>query len=163
MPLFGDLVFCAPVVAREAAEQGKTLEAHYAHLTVHGMLHLQGFDHEQDDEADNSKYTKFGELINADHLILIDEDDYGRKGERCSLMMLDRGTQWLDSFPSKSHNTDATHGAFLMFASPSETISKIYTDNAGELIKALTIQMNRTRQAQITKELIEIISGAAAV
>ena len=52
MPLFGDLVFCAPVVAREAAEQGKTLEAHYAHLTVHGILHLQGFDHEQDDEAD---------------------------------------------------------------------------------------------------------------
>ncbi|MGL6045733.1 MAG: rRNA maturation RNase YbeY, partial [Vogesella sp.] len=51
MPLFGDLVFCAPVVAREAAEQGKTLDAHYAHLTVHGMLHLQGFDHEQDDEA----------------------------------------------------------------------------------------------------------------
>jgi len=52
MPLFGDLVFCAPVVAREAAEQGKTLEAHYAHLTIHGMLHLQGFDHEQDDEAE---------------------------------------------------------------------------------------------------------------
>lgn len=52
MPLFGDLVFCAPVVAREASEQGKTLEAHYAHLTVHGMLHLQGFDHEQDDEAE---------------------------------------------------------------------------------------------------------------
>lgn len=52
MPLFGDLVFCAQVVAREAAEQGKTLAAHYAHLTVHGMLHLQGFDHEQDDEAD---------------------------------------------------------------------------------------------------------------
>lgn len=52
LPLFGDLVFCAPVVAREAAEQGKTLEAHYAHLVVHGMLHLQGFDHEADDEAD---------------------------------------------------------------------------------------------------------------
>uniref|UniRef100_A0A4W5L7S2 Uncharacterized protein n=1 Tax=Hucho hucho TaxID=62062 RepID=A0A4W5L7S2_9TELE len=51
MPLFGDLVFCAQVVAREAAEQGKTLAAHYAHLTVHGMLHLQGFDHEQDDET----------------------------------------------------------------------------------------------------------------
>jgi len=42
----GDLVVCAPVVAREAAEQGKTLEAHYAHLTVHGLLHLQGYDHE---------------------------------------------------------------------------------------------------------------------
>lgn len=42
----GDLVICAPVVAREAAEQGKTLEAHYAHLIVHGLLHLQGYDHE---------------------------------------------------------------------------------------------------------------------
>ena len=37
---------CAPVVAREAAEQGKPLEAHYAHLIVHGLLHLQGYDHE---------------------------------------------------------------------------------------------------------------------
>ena len=44
-PLSGDIVLCAPVVAREAAEQDKTLEAHYAHLVVHGMLHLQGYDH----------------------------------------------------------------------------------------------------------------------
>jgi probable rRNA maturation factor len=50
-PLAGDIVICAPVVAREAAEQGITLEAHYAHLTVHGMLHLQGYDHETDAEA----------------------------------------------------------------------------------------------------------------
>ena len=42
----GDLVLCAPVVAREAAEQGKALDAHYAHLIVHGLLHLQGYDHE---------------------------------------------------------------------------------------------------------------------
>ena len=42
----GDLVICAAVVEREAAEQGKTLEAHYAHLIVHGVLHLQGYDHE---------------------------------------------------------------------------------------------------------------------
>lgn len=42
----GDLVICAPVVAREAAEQSKSTEAHYAHLIVHGMLHLQGYDHE---------------------------------------------------------------------------------------------------------------------
>ena len=42
----GDLVVCAPVVAREAAEQGKQLVAHYAHLIVHGVLHLQGYDHE---------------------------------------------------------------------------------------------------------------------
>lgn len=46
-----DLVLCAPVVAREAREQGKTLQAHYAHLLVHGTLHAQGYDHETN-EAD---------------------------------------------------------------------------------------------------------------
>ena len=45
--LMGDIVLCAPVVAREAREQGKTLDAHYAHLTVHGALHLAGLDHEK--------------------------------------------------------------------------------------------------------------------
>ena len=44
-----DLVLCAEVVAREAAEQGKTLNAHYAHLLVHGALHAQVFDHENDE------------------------------------------------------------------------------------------------------------------
>lgn len=51
VPLMGDLVLCVPVVVREAAAQGKALEAHYAHLIVHGMLHLQGFDHESDADA----------------------------------------------------------------------------------------------------------------
>ncbi len=51
-PLLGDLVICAPVVAREAREQGKPLAAHYAHLTVHGTLHLLGWDHEDDKEAE---------------------------------------------------------------------------------------------------------------
>ena len=46
-----DLVLCAPVVAQEALARGKTLQAHYAHLIVHGTLHAQGWDHEQDDEA----------------------------------------------------------------------------------------------------------------
>jgi probable rRNA maturation factor len=46
-----DLILCAPVVAQEAAEQGLALEAHYAHLLVHGTLHAQGYDHEADDEA----------------------------------------------------------------------------------------------------------------
>lgn len=44
-----DLVLCAPVVEREAREQGKTLQAHYAHLLVHGTLHAQGYDHETDE------------------------------------------------------------------------------------------------------------------
>ena len=41
----GDIVLCHPVIAREAREQGKRLAAHYAHLVVHGVLHLRGFDH----------------------------------------------------------------------------------------------------------------------
>ncbi len=45
-----DLVLCAPVVAREAQEQNKTLEEHYAHLLVHGTLHAQGWDHETSEE-----------------------------------------------------------------------------------------------------------------
>jgi probable rRNA maturation factor len=48
----GDLVICPAVVAREAEEQNKPLAAHYAHLTVHGMLHLQGSDHDNDDDAE---------------------------------------------------------------------------------------------------------------
>jgi probable rRNA maturation factor len=49
--LVGDIVLCAPVVAREAAEQRKPLAAHYAHLVIHGALHLQGYDHEDDGDA----------------------------------------------------------------------------------------------------------------
>ncbi|HST27654.1 MAG TPA: rRNA maturation RNase YbeY [Rudaea sp.] len=49
--LLGDLVICAPVVAREAAEQGKHPREHWAHLTIHGVLHLLGHDHETPAEA----------------------------------------------------------------------------------------------------------------
>ncbi|MES9940387.1 MAG: rRNA maturation RNase YbeY [Candidatus Thiodiazotropha sp. 6PLUC2] len=51
-PLIGDLVVCAPVVAREAQQQHKTLEAHWAHMVIHGVLHLQGYDHQTDEEAE---------------------------------------------------------------------------------------------------------------
>jgi probable rRNA maturation factor len=50
-PRAGDVVLCAPVVRREAATQGKLLADHHAHLVVHGMLHLQGFDHERHADA----------------------------------------------------------------------------------------------------------------
>ena len=50
-PLAGDIVICAPIVAREAKAQGKEVEAHHAHLLVHGLLHLQGLHHGQDREA----------------------------------------------------------------------------------------------------------------
>lgn len=50
-PLLGDIALCAPVLAREATEQGKPLRHHYAHLTIHGVLHLLGHDHGNASEA----------------------------------------------------------------------------------------------------------------
>lgn len=52
MSLLGDLVICRQVVEKEAQEQGKPLEAHWAHMVVHGSLHLLGYDHIEDDEAE---------------------------------------------------------------------------------------------------------------
>ena len=52
LPLLGDVIICAPRVVEEALAQGKELHAHWAHLTVHGVLHLLGYDHQQDDEAE---------------------------------------------------------------------------------------------------------------
>ena len=51
-PVTGDIVLCCPVVEAEAREQRKPLEAHYAHLIVHGVLHAQGYEHEEDAEAE---------------------------------------------------------------------------------------------------------------
>jgi probable rRNA maturation factor len=51
LPLLGDIVICAPLVAAEAAAQGKPPEAHWAHLTIHGVLHLLGYDHEEAAQA----------------------------------------------------------------------------------------------------------------
>ena len=51
-PLLGDVVICPAIVEREAAEQGKPLRDHYAHLTIHGVLHLLGYDHETDRDAE---------------------------------------------------------------------------------------------------------------
>jgi probable rRNA maturation factor len=49
--VLGDLAICAPIVAREAREQGKSPRAHWAHMVVHGVLHLLGYDHENDRDA----------------------------------------------------------------------------------------------------------------
>lgn len=51
-PLLGDVVICAPVVIREAAQQAKSTDAHWAHMIIHGILHLIGYDHSEDQEAD---------------------------------------------------------------------------------------------------------------
>jgi probable rRNA maturation factor len=51
LPLLGDIVMCAPLVAEQAVAQGKAVEAHWAHLTIHGVLHLLGFDHQLPEQA----------------------------------------------------------------------------------------------------------------
>jgi probable rRNA maturation factor len=51
LPLLGDLVICAPIVTLEASQQKKAIEAHWAHMVIHGVLHLLGYDHGNDDEA----------------------------------------------------------------------------------------------------------------
>jgi probable rRNA maturation factor len=51
LPLLGDIVICAPLVRSEAAQQGKSLTTHWAHMTIHGTLHLLGYDHIAEDEA----------------------------------------------------------------------------------------------------------------
>lgn len=62
-PTVGDLVVCAPVVAREAAEQGKPAEAHHAHLVVHGLLHLQGYDHETGEDDARTMEDKERQIL----------------------------------------------------------------------------------------------------
>ena len=51
LPLIGDIVICAPVVAKEAREQNKALNAHWAHMIIHGVLHLLGYDHQNENDA----------------------------------------------------------------------------------------------------------------
>ena len=56
--LLGDIVICAPIVEKEAKEQGKDIEAHWAHLIIHGILHLHGYDHESRKEANIMQSTE---------------------------------------------------------------------------------------------------------
>jgi probable rRNA maturation factor len=58
IPLLGDIVICAPVVEREAREQHKTPQQHWAHMVVHGVLHLLGFDHVSDEQAQTMEHLE---------------------------------------------------------------------------------------------------------
>ena len=66
-PVSGDVVICAPVVAREAAEQGKELLAHYAHMSIHAALHLQGYDHEVEAEAEQMEALETSLMLKLRH------------------------------------------------------------------------------------------------
>src|SRR5256885_12359071 len=65
-----DLVLCAPVVEREAREQNKTLEEHYAHLLVHGTLHAQGWDHETSEQDAEEMEDRKSTRLNSSHLVI---------------------------------------------------------------------------------------------
>ena len=74
--LYGDLVICPQVVLREAAEQGKTPEAHFAHLTIHGTLHLMGYDHIDDNEAEEMEALETRLMQQLDYPNPYQEDEY---------------------------------------------------------------------------------------
>ena len=73
--LEGDLALCAPVIAREARAQGKSATAHYAHLVVHGLLHLQGYDHMSEREARVMERREAGVVTRLGY-----PDPYGNQG-----------------------------------------------------------------------------------
>ena len=60
--LLGDIILCAPVISEEAQQQNKTSSAHWAHMMVHGMLHLQGYDHIKNDEAEEMEQLEISIL-----------------------------------------------------------------------------------------------------
>ena len=62
--LWGDLVICAPLLEEESIEQEKDLESHWAHIVIHGLLHLMGFDHETDEDAKDMEFCEI-KLLNA--------------------------------------------------------------------------------------------------
>jgi probable rRNA maturation factor len=64
VPLLGDLVICAPVVEREAKEQQKSLDAHWAHMLIHGSLHLLGYDHIEDEDAEQMENLETSIIVN---------------------------------------------------------------------------------------------------
>lgn len=67
LPLLGDLVICAPLVAREALAQHKTLHAHWAHMLIHGTLHLLGYDHNDDEEAERMEMLETNIMMQLDY------------------------------------------------------------------------------------------------
>lgn len=74
--LYGDLIICPQVVIREAGEQGKTVEQHFAHLTTHGMLHLMGYDHIEDDEAEEMEAIEIRLMQAAGYPNPYQQDEY---------------------------------------------------------------------------------------
>lgn len=76
LPLLGDLVVCAPVVEREAQEQHKPLDAHWAHMLIHGSLHLLGYDHLEDSEAEAMEALETQLLASLGYADPYDENSY---------------------------------------------------------------------------------------
>lgn len=79
-PIIGDIAICAPVVERQAGEQGKSIQAHWTHMMVHGVLHLLGHDHEQAGEAEIMEALEVSILAELGHDDPYREPDTGTQG-----------------------------------------------------------------------------------
>jgi probable rRNA maturation factor len=78
-PILGDIIICADVILEEAKEQDKTYAAHWAHMVVHGILHLQGYDHENDHDAEimEAKEIKILKKLGFDNPYQVRENHHG--------------------------------------------------------------------------------------
>jgi len=82
LPLLGDIVICAPVVMSEAAEQNKSARAHWAHMTVHGTLHLLGYDHIEHEEATVMEALETAILATLNHPCPYTDNSAGERAQQ---------------------------------------------------------------------------------
>ena len=87
-------------------------------------------------DEDETAPTKFGQFVTSDHIMIGNEADAGRKNQRSSLAILDRGTGWIGNYPTQNHTTANTKKALQEFAGPLDTVDRFYTDSARELALA---------------------------
>ena len=98
----------------------------------------KGSGEAEDDAGDEpSGKMKFGEQITADHLITMDEGESSVDGDKVGLVILDRGTNWIDVFPLPTKEAATAAGCLQSFVGPSATVGQVYTDNSAELRSAV--------------------------
>ena len=87
-------------------------------------------EHEEEEEIED---PYIGRRLTGDHFITLAEDELGIEGEPCGLVMFDRDTKWLDTYPLRSKDADATYSALMHFIGPKDYVGGLYSDGSGEI------------------------------